>query len=125
MKIFFATVFDPSSNLFRNKRKRYHCFSPRQNQAGEYRSVSPGWSSYGVATPARRLVTVGGITMIACFATSSVTRWMSVALIPPSALMKDILQTINFSIITLGTSLLGLSLPVRLSDFRTDHVPHQ
>lgn len=55
-------------------------------------------------------VTVGGITMIACFATSSVTGWMSVALIPPSALMKDILQTINFSIITLGTSLLGLSL---------------
>ncbi|WP_313999608.1 sensor histidine kinase [uncultured Paenibacillus sp.] len=55
-------------------------------------------------------VTVGGQRMVASFAVSQVTNWTSIVLIPPSALTKDILKTINFFIVTLGASLLALSL---------------
>lgn len=55
-------------------------------------------------------VTVDGKRMIACYAVSGITGWTSVVLIPPGALTKDIGQTITFFIITLGASLLLLSL---------------
>ncbi|MFG1732974.1 sensor histidine kinase [Paenibacillus sp. 843] len=55
-------------------------------------------------------VTVDGKRMIACYAVSGITGWTSAVLIPPSALTKDIGQTITFFIITLGASLLLLSL---------------
>ncbi|WP_018752002.1 sensor histidine kinase [Paenibacillus sanguinis] len=55
-------------------------------------------------------ITEDGQQMIACFVTSTVTGWTSVALIPPDALTKDIAQTIIFFILTLGASLLLLSL---------------
>lgn len=55
-------------------------------------------------------VTVDGKRMIACYATSAITGWTSVVLIPPGALTQDIAQTITFFILTLGASLLLLSL---------------
>ncbi|MEI2394063.1 MULTISPECIES: histidine kinase [Paenibacillus] len=55
-------------------------------------------------------VTTGGQRMIACFAVSPVTNWLSVVLIPPGALTHDIADTILFFIITLGAPLLALSL---------------
>lgn len=55
-------------------------------------------------------VTVDGKRMIACYAVSGITGWTSVVLIPPGALTKDIGQTTTFFIITLGASLLLLSL---------------
>lgn len=55
-------------------------------------------------------VTVDGKRMLACYATSAITGWTSVVLIPPGALTQDIAQTITFFILTLGASLLLLSL---------------
>ncbi|MET3545670.1 two-component system sensor histidine kinase YesM [Paenibacillus favisporus] len=55
-------------------------------------------------------VMVDGKRMIACYTVSGITGWTSVVLIPPSALTKDIGQTITVFIITLGASLLLLSL---------------
>lgn len=56
------------------------------------------------------LVDVAGATMIACYATSSVTGWMSVILIPPAALMREGLLTLDLYTASLGISLLVLSL---------------
>lgn len=56
------------------------------------------------------MVSVGGEKMLACFATSTVTGWMSVVLIPPQALVADITKTINVMILALGASLLLISL---------------
>jgi Predicted signal transduction protein with a C-terminal ATPase domain len=55
-------------------------------------------------------VVVNGETMIACFASSAVTGWMSVVLIPPKELVAGITKTINAFTLTLGASLLILSL---------------
>lgn len=55
-------------------------------------------------------VMVDGKRTIACYTTSAITGWTSVVLIPPGALTKDIGQTITFFILTLGASLLLLSL---------------
>lgn len=55
-------------------------------------------------------VTVDGERMVACFTVSAVTNWTSIVLIPPSALTNDILNTISFFIVALGTALLALSL---------------
>lgn len=55
-------------------------------------------------------VTAGGKRMIACFALSPVTNWLSVVLIPPGALTHDIADTILFFILALGAPLLALSL---------------
>jgi two-component system, sensor histidine kinase YesM len=55
-------------------------------------------------------VEVGGQRMVACFAISAVTNWTSIVLIPPSVLTNDILHTIQFFMVTLGATLLGLSL---------------
>jgi len=56
------------------------------------------------------IVTVDDVQMVAGFATSPITGWTSVYLVPQSALMRDVLRAINlFTVTSLGL-LLALSL---------------
>ncbi|WP_145949431.1 sensor histidine kinase [Paenibacillus sp. Y412MC10] len=70
----------------------------------------PWMDKVGGRSSGASYVMVDGKRMIACYAVSGITGWTSVVLIPPSTLTKDIGQTITFFIISLGASLLLLSL---------------
>jgi two-component system sensor histidine kinase YesM len=55
-------------------------------------------------------VKIDGKEMIACYDVSKVTGWISVILIPPNALLRDILSTIRFYLVNLATILTCLSI---------------
>lgn len=73
--------------------------------------LARGWDDslrepqYGTA-----IVKANGVSTIACYATSAVTGWRSVVLIPSHALSDGLTRTINLIIVTLGASLLALSM---------------
>ncbi|MZQ85359.1 HAMP domain-containing protein [Paenibacillus sp. 5J-6] len=80
--------------------------SQKEDSLARAEWIQPLWTK-GSGTA---MLTIDGEKMLACFATSAVTGWMSVVLIPPKELVVGLTRTINVFTLTLGVSLLLMSL---------------